>query len=254
MELGIHVEKYRNDKCQSRLQYVPSQASKEWRSQTEHGGKFESRGCKNVWINRLISQSVVIIDSKFTDVAKVMTTVHYPGYSPSIVLDNLIVEGRTDSVVSDIDGRVFFSGGAQKIESWAMGRRYDWENQKGRRVNGRLTPPRKDKSLLFGNDWKWFEREKPQYAGLDAGQFLNVLDFGVRNDGVLDPKSTKGINEALERSANEKKILVFPAGVYKVEDTLFVPPGARMVGVLWPQIMATGNNFNDASSPRIMMK
>lgn len=197
----------------------------------------------------------MVIDSKFTNVKKVITTNHFPGYSPSIVLDNLIIEGyQTDSVVSDIDGRSFLNGGPQKVESWAMGKRYDWDNKNGRMVRGRMDPPQKDKSLLFGNDWKWFEQQKPQYFNIDPDQFLNVLDYGIRNDGTYQPNTAIDINRALEQSAREKKVLVFPAGVYKVPDTLFVPPGARMVGVLWSQIMAVGSKFNDSSDPKVLTK
>jgi glucan 1,3-beta-glucosidase len=51
----------------------------------------------------------------------------------------------------------------------------------------------------------------------------------------------------------DRKVLFFPAGTYYITDTVYVPPGSRLVGQTWSTIMADGNNFNDATKPRTML-
>lgn len=65
-------------------------------------------------------------------------------------------------------------------------------------------------------------------------QFATVKDFGATGDGVTD--DTEAINRALFeiycRQANTqiRRSLFFPAGTYKVTDTILIPPYAMLYG------------------------
>ena len=65
----------------------------------------------------------------------------------------------------------------------------------------------------------------------------NLRDFGVVGDGVAD--DTAAINRAIQQiyssvyidsDANARRTINFPAGTYKVTDTILVPPYAKFVG------------------------
>lgn len=202
-----------------------------------------------IWFHK----SITIIDSTFENVGKVLLTNHHPGYSPSVVIDNVKIEGKCKSVVVDKTGQVFLDGGPRTIESWAMGRRYTEKNPTGGFVTGWMDAPRKE-TILLDTHGRWFEQQKPQYFNEPPDSFLNVLDFDVKNDASYPNKNADGINEALKEAANNKKILVFPAGVYKVDQQIFVPVGSRIVGLLWPQIMVTGKDFANPYEPRVFVK
>ena len=65
-------------------------------------------------------------------------------------------------------------------------------------------------------------------------QFATVKDFGAVGDGVAD--DTPAINRALYeiycREVNPaiRRSLLFPAGVYRVNDTIVIPPYATLIG------------------------
>jgi len=64
--------------------------------------------------------------------------------------------------------------------------------------------------------------------------FASVRDFGALGDGVTD--DTAAINRALfelycrDTDTRVRRALFFPAGVYRVTDTVLIPPYARLVG------------------------
>ena len=72
-----------------------------------------------------------------------------------------------------------------------------------------------------------------------------VTAYGVSNDGIGD--QTAAINNIL--SANVGKPIFFPAGVYLVKGTIFIPVNSVLVGEGWSQIMATGDFFKNETNP-----
>jgi hypothetical protein len=55
-------------------------------------------------------------------------------------------------------------------------------------------------------------------------------------------------------STQGTNIIYFPAGVYVVTDTVFIPAGTRVVGEAWSQIMASGSKFQDINTPYVMVR
>lgn len=177
---------------------------------------------------------------------------NYHGYQATVVLDNVHLNGKIGTAVTDASEKVILEGGSKAIVSWGLGRRYTKDDMSGSIWVGDMAPPRKDPNLLEGN--RFFEKSKPQYHQAVAPDFLNVLDFGARNDGIYPNDNAKRINQALSEAAGKNKILVFPAGIYKVDNTLFIPPGSRLVGFLWSQIVAIGLAFGSDQELKVLAK
>lgn len=70
----------------------------------------------------------------------------------------------------------------------------------------------------------------------------------VRTDNTRDESGV--LNSILQYAAGQGKIAYFPFGKYRVDDTLFVPVGSRIVGEAWATITGNGKNFQDSSHPR----
>ncbi|KAH8803504.1 pectate lyase superfamily protein-domain-containing protein, partial [Xylogone sp. PMI_703] len=191
--------------------------------------------------------SLTIMDSHFIDVP--FGIPFSSNFTPSIVIDNLLVEGNSPQIVFKdgttdnlLDGT---SGGSITINSWATGHRYTSPSDVGAQVTGDITPaPNKPSSLLDGNG-NWFVRSKPQYEDMDASQFLNVLDHGVTGDGSTD--DGPALNSLLSQCVSS--ICFIPFGIYQTSVTLEVPVGARIVGEAWPQLVGVGDLFSDSSNP-----
>jgi hypothetical protein len=198
---------------------------------------------------------MTVLDSSFKNVEKAIIIAKAQGHVPNVVLDNIDLE-NVGAAVSNSAGETLYQGGNTKILSWLTGRRYttDSKFRNGGEATGEGVYPFKAASIMNGPEGKFFEREKPQYQGLPPSKFLNVLDFGVRNDASPAPWNVDNINKALKAAVEQDKILVFPAGVYLVDDTVFVPIGSRIAGILYPQIVAHGNKFGKASAPKVVVK
>jgi glucan 1,3-beta-glucosidase len=157
-------------------------------------------------------------------------------------------------VVKELDGNDVYTYTGSVTPGWGMGHRYTDAAPNGENVTGELTPkPTKPKSLLTSSG-RFFEKSKPLYSNIDKAGLVNVLQFNVKNDGSNAAANTEGINNALRQAAQSKKVLVFPAGIYAVDNTINIPPGSRIVGVLWSQIMATGSAFGDPLTPKVLAK
>jgi len=103
----------------------------------------------------------------------------------------------------------------------------------------------KPSSLL--QDGTRFVRSKPEYTDKTS-----VTSFGAVGDGVFD--NTAALNAAPQQTSAAGQVLYFPAGIYAVQGTVFVPTGSRMVGESLPQIMATGQLFSSKATPQVMVR
>ncbi|KAH8800676.1 pectate lyase superfamily protein-domain-containing protein [Xylogone sp. PMI_703] len=139
-----------------------------------------------------------------------------PIFTPSIVIDNVLVEGNSPQIVF-VDGTTDnllggTSGGSTTISSWAT-------------VTDIPRPP--------------------QYEDIDVSPFLNVLDHGVTGDGSTD--DGPALNSLLSQCVSS--ICFIPFGIYQTSVTLEIPVGARIVGEAWPQLVGFGDLFSDSSNP-----
>ncbi|KAF2429000.1 hypothetical protein EJ08DRAFT_662166 [Tothia fuscella] len=73
---------------------------------------------------------------------------------------------------------------------------------------------------------------------------------GAKGDGVTD--DTARFQSVLDN--NVGKIIFINAGSYKLTHTITVPPGSKIVGELWAQLVAEGNNFAVETNPRPLFR
>ena len=77
----------------------------------------------------------------------------------------------------------------------------------------------------------------------------------VKGDGATD--DTANIQAILLSTPNPEgkdRVFYFPHGIYILTDTLYIPPGTRMVGEALTQLSASGEKFMDASKPKAMVQ
>ncbi|KAH8645953.1 beta-1,3-glucanase, partial [Tricladium varicosporioides] len=197
--------------------------------------------------------SVFITDSRFTNVpVAILTSTVIEGTGKGntlITLDN-VVFSSTPIAVQDNAQKTILAGGTQTISSWTLGNYYNSANPNGTfgpASIGRPTIP----SLLGGPNGGYFEKSRPQYENIPVSGFLNIKTVGAQGDGATD--DTVAINAALASEAG-KRIIYFPAGSYIVTDTIKIPPGTKIVGECWSQIMGKGKLFANMNAPYVMVQ
>ncbi|EGO54821.1 hypothetical protein NEUTE1DRAFT_49160 [Neurospora tetrasperma FGSC 2508] len=113
-------------------------------------------------------------------------------------------------------------------------------------------------SLAPGPDGRYAYLPAPNDAELSVRDFLNVKDplqnggHLVFGDNTRDESST--LNAILGLAARQNKIAYFPFGKYRVDSTLFVPSGSRIVGEAWATITGYGPFFTDSAHPQPIIK
>lgn len=131
-----------------------------------------------------------------------------------------------------------------------MGKRYTSILDEGSYQVGFLDPAPSKPPVLLDATGRFYTRSKPQYETLSASSFIVVTAHGVSNDGTGD--QTDAINSIL--SSNVGTPIFFPAGVYLIKGTVFVPVNSVLVGEGWSQIMATGSYFEDETKPQVAVR
>lgn len=175
--------------------------------------------------------SLILIDSEATSTNKIVLSQHTENADGSLIIENLKIN-RVGQVVADAQGNSLLSGSTRSttIKSFIQGTVYkDQTTGKYLESSGSLSRPQ---ALVDSNGAYW-TKSRPQYEQYSSGCFSSVRDFGATGDGKTD--ATKAINAALKANAN-RRITYFPAGNYRVSDTIHVPVGSRIVGEVWSTI------------------
>jgi hypothetical protein len=67
--------------------------------------------------------------------------------------------------------------------------------------------------------------------------FVNIRDFGAKGDGSTDDSTAinRALTQIYPQSYNDsqplsRRSIYFPGGVYRISDTILIPPNARLVG------------------------
>lgn len=187
--------------------------------------------------------SVSVIDSSFQNVGTVVTIAPPSSAvgsgSTGLVLENVKLSGVT-AAVADTTGKVYLTGSAATVNEWALGPVYAGSSRSfsnGAQVGNYQRP-----LTLLDSNGAYFERQKPQYEAYGVGDFLHIKDLGVMGDGLTD--DTAAFQGALYASLG--KILFIDAGTYILTSTVIIPPGSKIVGETWSQLVATGSYFQDA--------
>ncbi|CAG2108408.1 unnamed protein product [Medioppia subpectinata] len=199
------------------------------------------------------SSSLALIDSEISNTEHAVLTVSSPQAQPkgagALILDNVRLTNVAHAV-SKPNGQVVLEGGTKTIQSWGQGRFYNRQGQ-GQYHQGQLTPAPVKPAALLDSNGKFVERMKPMYTDVAMEDFVSVKSEGAKGDGRTD--DTAAIARAMSKWAG-CKVIYFPAGDYVVTDTIEVPVGSRVLGELWPTILAKGAKFQDMNNPRPVLK
>lgn len=190
--------------------------------------------------------SMSLIDSTIKNVPVGILT-HGEENAPNIVLDNTEFE-NVDRIIQVDGGDTLLSSNS---DLWATGRRYNGSEGQDQTGDVEGAPSRAEG--LVDSDGKLFVRSRPQHGDKGTGDFLVATDDGgCDNDGSGDQASC--INAFLQSAVSDKKIAYFPAGIYTVGSTVFVPTGSQLQGSSWSQIQGSGFYFSDMNNPKVMIK
>ncbi|KOS18425.1 Glucan endo-1 [Escovopsis weberi] len=94
----------------------------------------------------------------------------------------------------------------------------------------------------------------PTFANSTVSDFINIKDpkqnggRQVLGDNTVDESGV--LNEIFQDAAAQGKKIYMPYGLYRVDSTVFLPPGSILVGEMWATITASGSFFNDSSNPQ----
>jgi hypothetical protein len=94
----------------------------------------------------------------------------------------------------------------------------------------------------------------PNHATTPITAFLNIKDPAqngnrtILGDNTVDESAA--LNAILLLAATQNKIAYFPFGKYRVESTLHIPPGSRLVGEAWATVVGHGAHFKNAADPK----
>ena len=199
--------------------------------------------------------SVILQDSKISAKTGIVTAFQ-PGQwtNGSLVVDNVDFSG-SGNAIADASGKAIISGGP-KVASWAQGHGYTTSGASLTKraeglaqvpLQGALKAPNKPAVLLDGAG-NFVARSRPQYESVPASSFVSVKDQGAKGDGKTD--DTAAVQKALTSVCPTGNILYFDHGAYLLTKTVTVPASCKIVGEMWPLIMADGKSFNDMSKPQ----
>ncbi|KAJ9354921.1 pectate lyase superfamily protein-domain-containing protein [Paecilomyces variotii] len=191
--------------------------------------------------------SVNIIDSTISDCSVFVTTAWTTSGSPAsggtLMLENINLS-NTPVAVNSTSGTVL-EGGTTTIASWGEGHKYTPSGPNT--FQGTYSAPTRASALLASGSSAYYTKSKPQYEASPTSSFVSIRTAGAKGDGSTD--DTSAINSALTSAASSGSIVFFDQGTYKVTNTIYIPPGSRIVGESYPVIMASGDTFSDKTSP-----
>ncbi|KAL5464273.1 hypothetical protein PMIN06_001279 [Paraphaeosphaeria minitans] len=194
--------------------------------------------------------SVLLLDSKYISTPVGVNTsfseTSIPIGGGTLIIDNVDFSG-TETAVQDFQGKKLLAGGSV-VKTWAQGNALASGGTQGRVQGDVQNGPTKPQSLL-GNDGGLFERSKPLYADVAAGQFVSLKTAGAKGDGKTD--DTKAVQAAID-GLTDGQVLWIDHGAYILSDTIVIPAekNVKIVGETYPLLMATGANFEDMENPK----
>lgn len=192
--------------------------------------------------------SVLLLDSTISNTPVGISTVYDPaqtGTNGTLILDNVDMSSNVPVAVKNSGTGATILGGNAKVASWIQGRTYTGGN--GEAIQDAQSPVTKPAALI-NEAGKIVTKSKPQYTGVDASKFVSVKAKGAKGDGSTD--DTAAIQAIFDGIADDE-IVYFDHGAYIITDTVKVPKNVKVVGEIWPLIMAGGDkNFKDQANPK----
>ena len=189
---------------------------------------------------------IALIDATSRNSGVTLKTTVWPNY----VIENLNKD--TNSNIIEGPGTYVLSGRSYVARA-SYGNTVGRNPVYGPEVSTSLNRPA---AVAPGGKFPYFPA--PNYAEKTVADFLNVKDRNqnggrtVLGDNTLDESAN--LNAILQLAASQGKIAYFPFGKYRVDSTLFIPSGSRIVGEGWATITGNGQFFKDSSNPKPVIK
>ncbi|RAR03803.1 glycoside hydrolase family 55 protein [Stemphylium lycopersici] len=201
---------------------------------------------------KLEVSSVVIIDSEITNCQRFVDMAWTPNTTPTgagqLIIENVRLNNVPNAVTRN--GATVLAGGTLTIQAWGQGNKYAPNLNGPQKFQGSISPVARPSSLL--SNGKFYSKSKPQYETLGTANFLSARSAGATGDGRTD--DTQAVQNAINTAKSQNKVLFFEHGVYKVTNTIYVPPGSRMVGETFSTIMGSGSVFGNQNNPVPIMQ
>ncbi|PHH84588.1 hypothetical protein CDD83_1690 [Cordyceps sp. RAO-2017] len=192
--------------------------------------------------------SVLVLDSSFANTPVGVITAYDPnqaGTNGTLLLDNVDMTSNVPVAVQSARGRRTILPGNTLVSSWSQGRSY--RGGDGQAAQGPRAAVNKPAALTDGKG-RIVTKSKPQYNDVPAERFISVKSKGAKGDGRSDDTAAL---QAIFDAAGPDDIVYFDHGAYVVTDTVRVPKNIKVVGEIWPLIMAGGDrNFKDQRNPK----
>ncbi|PPJ57558.1 hypothetical protein CBER1_10524 [Cercospora berteroae] len=159
------------------------------------------------------------------------------------------VSRDNNNAMATLDGKTIV-GDTQQVGHYVYGNTYGASPV--HKTDNKPSADRRPSSLLVNG--KYASVTPNQHTDKSSADVLNLKDsaqnggFTVRGDASnIDGP---GLQSGLNKAASAGKIAYLPFGVYRVDQTLTIPPGTILFGNGWSTIQGVGNNFKDESNPR----
>ncbi|KAL5088060.1 hypothetical protein Trisim1_007227 [Trichoderma cf. simile WF8] len=184
---------------------------------------------------------IALIDAKSINSGVTFTTSQFP----SFMIENLTKDNGTPVVV--VRGSTLV-GASSHVNTYSFGNTVGRNPTYGDVTSSNTRPG----ALAPGGRYPYVA--PPTYGDLPISSFLNVKDPAqnggrtVKGDNTID--EAPALNAILELAASQNKVAYFPFGKYRVDSTLFIPKGSRIVGEAWATITGNGNFFKNENSPQ----
>ncbi|CAJ2505944.1 Uu.00g000740.m01.CDS01 [Anthostomella pinea] len=164
---------------------------------------------------------------------------------PSFLIENLSKD--TNSDIAQVPDKTVL-GPQSHVNTFTYG------NTVGRNPIYGATPSTNTRPAALAPNGKFPVVPAPNYASNPVSDFINIKDPNQNGGHTVLGDNTKDesgvLNQILQFAASNNKIAYFPFGKYRVDDTLLIPKGSRIVGEAWATITGNGSKFKDSSNPK----
>lgn len=200
--------------------------------------------------------SIVLLDSTISNTPVGVLTRHSASSTPatggSLIMDNVALN-NVPKAIANTSGGTILNGGTTTIAVWGQGHSYTGTSSAMSNVQATLSRPFAKPSVLLDSTGKVFEKSKPTYQTVPASSFISVRSHGAKGDGSTD--DTAALQSIFNSfGGNLNNVIFFDHGTYMVSTTVTIPPNTRILGEVWPVIMATGTAFSDQNSPKAVFQ
>lgn len=197
--------------------------------------------------------SVIMIDSSITNTPVGIVTSFTSSSSPttagSLIVENVVLSNVPTAIKANGATVLAGTSGSMTIQAWGEGHQYTPNGPS--RFQGPITPVSRPGSLLGGGG-KYYTRSKPQYSDLHVSSFISVRAGGAQGNGFTD--DTASLQATINIATLLGKVVYFDCGMYKITSTLFIPPGAKIVGEGYATLLHSGPYFNDMNNPKVVVR